>query len=83
MKSGELVPEVLDAETALQLMLAEPLLIRRPLLQVGEQHYVGFDVDAIHAWIGLHTTVDQLRDRDLEGCPRSHATTPCPEPQYE
>src|SRR5512146_3415182 len=32
-KSGEIIPEQLDASTALQLMLHEPLLIRRPLIE--------------------------------------------------
>ena len=35
-KSGEIVPEALDAEAALALLLAEPLLIRRPLMALGE-----------------------------------------------
>jgi arsenate reductase-like glutaredoxin family protein len=30
-----------------------PLLIRRPLLQVGEERRVGFDAATIDAWIGL------------------------------
>jgi nitrogenase-associated protein len=32
-KSGEIVPEALNADAALALLLAEPLLIRRPLMQ--------------------------------------------------
>ena len=32
-KSGEIVPEELDAVTALAMMRADPLLIRRPLLE--------------------------------------------------
>src|SRR5512146_1594015 len=64
-KSGAIVPEAVDEITALTLMLADPLLIRRPLLEVGEERRVGFDVAAIEAWIGLATT---LPDDDMEAC---------------
>jgi nitrogenase-associated protein len=52
-KSGEIVPEDLDEETALGLMQAHPLLIRRPLLEVDGERRVGFDAAVIDAWIGL------------------------------
>jgi nitrogenase-associated protein len=35
-KSGQIVPEELDEMTALALLLTYPLLIRRPLIQVGD-----------------------------------------------
>lgn len=73
-KSGEVNPSELDEVSALALMVADPILIRRPLMQVEEIFSVGFDREKIDAWIGL-TSVD--KDRDLETCPRSHATTPC------
>ncbi|MGK7937591.1 MAG: ArsC/Spx/MgsR family protein [Xenococcaceae cyanobacterium] len=67
-KSGEVVPENLDEETALQLMIQYPLLIRRPLIQVGNIYQVGFDRDLIDAWIGL---APAKIVEDLETCPRS------------
>ena len=54
-KSGEVQPEALDAAAALTLLLKEPLLIRRPLMQrsdLGTCH-VGFDTQAVDAWVGL------------------------------
>ena len=36
-KSGEIDPRSCTEEAALQLMLADPLLIRRPLMRVGER----------------------------------------------
>jgi len=36
-KSGEVEPELLDRDTALALLLAEPLLIRRPLMEARGQ----------------------------------------------
>ncbi|MEB3292837.1 MAG: ArsC/Spx/MgsR family protein [Synechococcales bacterium] len=74
-KSGTIVPEALDAATALQLMVADPLLIRRPLMQVGERYEVGFEVDRVEAWVGLRPASDRtpaiyahLRQQDLQTC---------------
>jgi nitrogenase-associated protein len=74
-KSGEVVPEKVDEQTALALMLKEPLLIRRPLLEVGEQREVGFDVQKIDAWIGLQAVDESLQEisdkllkQDLQNC---------------
>jgi len=52
-KSGEIVPENLGFETALHLLLDNPLLIRRPLMEVDGRRQVGFDAAAVAAWIGL------------------------------
>ncbi|MEM9542853.1 MAG: ArsC/Spx/MgsR family protein [Cyanobacteria bacterium P01_E01_bin.42] len=68
-KSGEVIPAQLDETTALTLMIEDPLLIRRPLLEVGETREVGFDRDRIQAWLGL---TPQNPKEDLENCPRSH-----------
>ena len=59
-------------------MVSEPLLIRRPLLQVGEVRRVGFDTGEINSWIGLNPV--DLSDADVETCPRSHEETPCSMP---
>jgi nitrogenase-associated protein len=74
-KSGEVVPEKVDAQTALALMLREPLLIRRPLLEVGDSRQVGFDVEKIDAWIGLKPVDESLQEisqklmeQDLQSC---------------
>lgn len=78
-KSGEVEPDALDAETALTLLLAEPLLIRRPLMQRVDDgsRQVGFDADAVQAWIGL--APGSVRPgAALEGCtsPRERCATP-------
>lgn len=54
-KSGEVKPEALDADAALALLLAEPLLIRRPLMRRSDDgsHHLGFDTAEVHAWVGL------------------------------
>lgn len=66
-KSGEVVPETLDADTALALLLAEPLLIRRPLMQCDARRMVGFDAAQVHAWVGLGAH-PPAPDTPLEGC---------------
>ncbi|MDD5033950.1 MAG: hypothetical protein PHE55_04260 [Methylococcaceae bacterium] len=75
-KSGEIVPETLDESAALALMLEDPLLIRRPLLQVGERREAGFDGERIHDWIAS-SPLDLTPDHDYERCQRSQH---CPEP---
>lgn len=81
-KSGALDPAGLDRETALALLLAQPLLIRRPLLQVGEERRVGFQRDAIAAWIGLEGVPEAAPEADVgEGCPKGEAQRPCPPPR--
>jgi nitrogenase-associated protein len=77
-KSGEIVPERLDADTALALMLANPLLIRRPLIETEHWKLVGFDAGQIEARLGVAANKNELRN--LETCPRTHAATPCPAP---
>ena len=74
-KSGEIVPENIGVEHALQMVLANPLLIRRPLMEVGEQKMVGFDVVAVDAWIGLKNV--DLPEGNIEACvhgPEGHGS---------
>jgi nitrogenase-associated protein len=79
-KSGEVVPETLDAEAALALLLAEPLLIRRPLMQRPDgQRLVGFEVEAVDRFVGLRevsTRQDRPLPASMEGCAAVKA--PCP-----
>ena len=71
-KSGEIRPAGLDAEAALALMRADPLLIRRPLIEVEGRRETGFDAALIDAWIGLEPAAAPvgeacLRDGRSEG----------------
>ncbi|WP_024300791.1 ArsC/Spx/MgsR family protein [Methyloversatilis discipulorum] len=67
-KSGEVQPEQLGRTEALALLLAEPLLIRRPLLQVGAERRVGFDPPAVDRWIGLTPDAAARLRETSEGC---------------
>jgi hypothetical protein len=64
----------LDADTALAMLRAEPLLIRRPLLEADGRREVGFDTEVIAAWLGLN----RKTGIDLENCQKDHAVKPCP-----
>lgn len=72
-KQGQVLPETLSEEQALALMLADPLLIRRPLMQVGERCKAGFDPVRVDTWIGL--TPEAAAPADLETCPRTQTGT--------
>ncbi len=73
-KHGEIEPDQLTEQEALTLMLENPLLIRRPLMQVGESLMAGFDQQAVDHWIGLQRIEVTS---DLESCPRTHAQKNC------
>jgi nitrogenase-associated protein len=67
-KSGEIVPEQLDAEAALQALLAEPLLIRRPLmLREDGARLVGFDTAEVERFVGLGAPA-AAAPASMEGC---------------
>jgi nitrogenase-associated protein len=77
-KSGDIQPDTLDADAALALLLSEPLLIRRPLMQRtdNDTRHVGFDSAAVAVWVGLGT--NPASATSLEGCtsPTEHCAAP-------
>lgn len=80
-KDGTIVPEALDEHQALQLLLDDPLLIRRPLLEVDGRRHVGFDLDEIDAWIGL-AIPKTLAGENFETCRHDQQGLPsCPTPR--
>ena len=74
MKHGEIEPDKLTEQEALALMLENPLLIRRPLMQVGDTLMAGFDQQAVDNWIGLQKIETAS---DLESCPRTLEKASC------
>ena len=75
-KSGEVDPEALDPQAALRLLAAEPILIRRPLIEVAGRRYVGFDAAVAH---DLLPAVPEDAE-GIEGCGRAEHAGPCPAP---
>ena len=74
-KSGEVDPEKVDSKAALALMLVEPILIRRPLIDVDGQRSAGFDSDLIASLLA-----DGNKRLELQGCGRLETSAPCPNP---
>ncbi len=64
-KNGDVDPSALNAEQALAAMAAQPILIRRPLIECNGRRCSGFDQDLIAAWLNVEST-----GTDLENCPR-------------
>ena len=64
LKNGEVHPDQLDETAALQAMLADRLLIRRPLIEAQGRQVVGFDND-IQRWLAVATS------DNLEQCPKA------------
>lgn len=73
-KSGEINPVGIDAAAALALILDDPLLIRRPLIQANGTRCAGFDREPVLSLLGSGTR------GDLQGCTRPEAAPRCPEP---
>ena len=65
--AGKIDPNQLSEDAALALMVAQPILIRRPLLQVGDRCEAGFDMVKIHTWLGLSPKTNL--SEDIQTCP--------------
>lgn len=66
-KQGLIDPETLDEDQAIALMVEQPLLIRRPLMEADQRRVSGFDENEVDAWLGLKLPANA---KDLETCPR-------------
>lgn len=75
-KSGEIKPQSFNDEAALILMLADPLLIRRPLIEADGQKCAGFDREPVVSLLGNHLTGE-----DVQSCSRHDQATQCPDPR--
>jgi nitrogenase-associated protein len=76
-KKGEVCPAVIDADQAIEMMLEDPYLIRRPLMESGGQRHCGFDPATVHAWVGLGREFNL--SENISCCPNpSPASKSCP-----
>lgn len=73
-KHGEIEPDRLNEQEALALMVESPILIRRPLMQVGDSFKAGFDQEAVDQWIGLNVI---STGRNMESCTRTPEQASC------
>ncbi len=81
-KSGEVKPDALHEDEALTLMLAEHLLIRRPLMEAEGRRESGFDPAVVGAWIGLAEARVPVTDTCVReaAAAKGEAAPSCPEP---
>lgn len=76
-KHGELEPSTLDADTALALMVENPLLIRRPLIRCGQQFMAGFDQLGLNALLPRGRGKLSLLTMGLNACSRGQTAQVC------
>jgi nitrogenase-associated protein len=77
-KAGAVNPDMLTADQAINCMIADPLLIRRPLIQVGDVKLVGFEphkLAEVFTELNLHNR--SIQHEDLESCPKRDTSTVC------
>lgn len=77
-KEGRVNPEQLSAEQALAAMVAEPLLIRRPLMQYGDTYVAGFDLEKLQQALP-ELKVELQKPAGIESCSNTTAGS-CPQP---
>lgn len=75
-KSGEVKPEELDEHEALTLMVKQPILIRRPLLNYRNYYQSGFYQGPVLSQLGF----SMEKPEQLQDCPRVAAKEPACEP---
>ena len=70
-KNGEFA-NISDKATLLTAMVDDPLLIKRPLISVGDDHWAGFDLGKLSEHFGLSLVADgnNASMSDLEACSR-------------
>ena len=73
-KSGEIEPAALGPDAAMEMLLADPLLIRRPLMEVGDWRCAGFDAAEVDRAIGLNLPEPNV---PTEGCAHGDSGMTC------
>ena len=71
-KNGEISPDDFDENTALDAMVEEPLLIRRPLIEAEGELACGFDNALVRKLLGEDTDVS-----NLQTCPNTAQWNNC------
>lgn len=58
-KSGEIDPVALGRDALIEKMLTEPLLIKRPLIEVGDTKVCGFDIARLNGLLDISMPVPE------------------------
>jgi len=75
-KSGGVRPQELDEVQALELMVDDPLLIRRPLMETGAGRCSGFEPRVVLALLGVEPSVAE----GLQSCSKPRPDAWCEPP---
>ncbi len=73
-KQQQVDPTQLSETQAIDFMVKDPLLIRRPLMQIGGEQQVGFDEAKINAWLAIDLPETS---GNLETCPKTNTVSQC------
>lgn len=85
-RDGVVVPEQLSEAEALALMVASPILVRRPLICARVDHqpeplYMsGFDLEALLAWLQLDPQLASQVPDNIETCSKHPGAPACAAP---
>jgi len=71
-KNGDISPEDFDEDTAIDAMVEEPLLIRRPLIEAEGVKACGFDNALVRKLLSENTDISQL-----QSCPKMAMNSNC------
>jgi nitrogenase-associated protein len=71
-KSNEISPDDFDEDTAIDAMLEEPLLIRRPLIDADGEFACGFDNPLVRSLLGESTDISSFQN-----CPNIETDNKC------
>jgi len=85
-REGEIDPDRVEREAALAILAADPILLRRPLVEVAGVRMVGFDLDRIESLAGPLPDTERIRmvrAEDLTECPGKSTGLRCGEERPE
>jgi nitrogenase-associated protein len=68
-KAGEIDPDALSEVAAMELLMKEPILIRRPLMVIGDEKLCGFDAARLEELLGK-----AIGHGSMETCSNPHET---------
>ena len=79
--NGIIDPQSYTRKSALKALIENPLLIKRPLLIIGDRSLVGFDKDLLESLIGLSQNpapeTETLMRENLSDCPKKASNATC------
>jgi len=85
-QEGEVDPDSVNGEEALSILAADPILIRRPLVQVAGVRMVGFDLERIEQLAGALPDTERIRRvrrENLQECPGKKTGFKCGDERSE